>query len=298
MILLTGATGQVGTALAPRLAQLDDVVAPGRRDFDLSRPASLAGALDRLAPSVIVNLAAFTDVDGAEDHEDEATAVNGAAVDVLTGWAAANGGWVLTMSSDYVFDGRGDRPLLEGDPTAPINAYGRSKLVGERAALATDAALVVRTSWVVSATHPNFVATMLSLLDRGVDPQVVDDQHGRPTVADDLSMRLAELVQVRPTGLVQARPTGLVHLANAGTTTWCGLAREVARLAGTDVGRITACGTDEFPTPARRPAWSVLGSRRLAELGLDPLPPWRESLPAVVAAQLGCATSIPPVGGD
>lgn len=278
MILLTGATGQVGTALAPRLAQADELVAPTRDEFDLSRPGSVTGVLDGLAPSVIVNLAAWTAVDAAEDHEDEATTVNGTAVGVMARWAAANDAWLVTMSSDYVFDGSGDRPLLEGHPTQPLNTYGRSKLAGEQAALASGVALVVRTSWVVSATHPNFVATMLSLLERGVDPKVVDDQHGRPTVADDLAVALADVVRIRP--------TGLLHLANAGTTTWWGLAREVARSAGMDPGRIAACGTRDFPTPARRPAWSVLGSGRLDELGLDPLPAWRESLPAVVAAQL------------
>lgn len=278
MILLTGASGQVGTAMAPHLAHLDEVYAPSRHDFDLSRPQRLLSELDRLAPSAIVNLAAWTAVDAAEDHEDDATTVNATSVGVMSRWAAANRGWMVTMSSDYVFDGTGDSPWLEGDPTGPLNAYGRSKVAGEQAALASGVALVVRTSWVVSGTHPNFVTTMLSLLERGVDPRVVDDQHGRPTMAADLGASLAQLVEMRP--------TGLLHLANTGSTTWCGLAREVARLADIDPLRITPCASEEFRTPARRPSWSVLGSRRSDELGLAPMPHWRESLRGVVAEQL------------
>ena len=276
MILLTGATGQVGTALAPMLARLDEVVAPSRDAFDLAAPQSLPDVLDRLRPTVVVNCAAWTDVDAAETHEDAATTVNGAAVAVLAGWAAANDAWLVTLSSDYVFDGTSDRPLLEDDATDPVNAYGRSKLVGEQAARASGAALVVRTSWLLSATHPNFVRTILSLLARGEDPAVVDDQHGSPTVVADLAAALV--------GLVAGRPVGVLHLTNTGVTTWWGLAREAARLAGFDPARVHPVATADGPSrPAPRPAWSVLGSRRRGELGIAPLPPWQSSLPRVVA---------------
>lgn len=277
MILLTGGTGQVGTALRPLLRSFGDVRAPGRDDLDLDDPSSIAPLLDRLEPSVIVNAGAWTAVDDAEADEAAATRANGESVGEMASWAADHRSWLVTLSTDYVFDGTGDEPLMEDHPTDPLNAYGRSKLVGEEAALATGAALVVRTSWLVSGSHPNFVATMLSLLDRGVDPSVVDDQVGRPTVAADLAVALAHLTS--------DRPTGIAHVTNAGSTTWCGLARESARLAGHDPARVQPCTTADFPTPAARPAWSVLGSSRHDEFGLNAPRTWQEALVDVVAAQ-------------
>lgn len=275
--LLTGASGQLGTAMAPLLAAQGELTSTDVDTLDLSRADRVLDALDSLRPDVIVNTGAWTAVDEAEEHEAMATRINGEAVGVMADWAARAGAWLVTLSTDYVFDGTGDEPLMEDHPTDPLNAYGRSKLVGEEAALATGAALVVRTSWLVSGTHPNFVATMLSLLDRGVDPSVVDDQVGRPTVAADLAIALARLTS--------DRPTGIAHVTNAGSTTWCGLARESARLAGHDPARVQPCTTADFPTPAARPAWSVLGSSRHDEFGLNAPRTWQEALVDVVAAQ-------------
>lgn len=285
MILLVGATGQVGTALAPLAAAVGALVAPGRRALDLDDPGSLVTALDQLKPSVILNAAAWTAVDAAEEHEAAATRANGDSVAVMADWAVANNAWMVTFSTDYVFDGHGDRPLTESHSTSPINAYGRGKLVGEQAAVASGAALVVRTSWVVSPGHPNFVRTMLSLLVQGTDPRVIDDQHGCPTITSDLAAAVIPLLT--------SRPTGVLHLTNTGATTWHGLASEAARLAGFDPQRVAACTTADHPTPAARPAWSLLGSERMESLGMAQLPDWHESLPAVVAAQmafLGAAT--------
>lgn len=282
MILLTGASGQVGTALAPLLSRRGEVVAAGRDVVDLDRPDAVMAALERLQPEVVVNCAAWTAVDAAEEDEEAATRANGHAVARMADWASANDAWLLTLSTDYVFDGSGTEPLLEDHPTNPVNAYGRGKLAGEDAVRASGAGLVVRTSWVVSATHPNFVGTMLSLLARGIDPRVVDDQHGCPTIAQDLAVALDDLV----TGLVSHRPVGTLHLTNRGATTWFGLAQESARLAGFDPSRVRPCGSEEFPTPAARPAWSVLGSGRLEEVGISHMPHWRDSLPAVVAGQM------------
>lgn len=283
MILLTGVSGQLGTAMLPLLADDDVVTADlagvegADQDLDLADQDALRALLDDVAPTVIVNAAAWTAVDAAEEHEDVATQVNGTAVATMADWAAAHGAWLLSLSTDYVFDGTGDEPLLEDHPTDPINAYGRSKVVGERAAVDSGAALVVRTSWLVSGTHDNFVATMLGLLDRGVDPKVVDDQVGCPTVAEDLAVALA--------GLVDDRPTGLLHLTNTGPTTWWGLACEAASLAGHDPERVSPCSSEEFPTAAARPTWSVLGSSRRDELGLAPMRAWQEALVDVVAGQ-------------
>jgi len=271
VILVTGGTGQLGTAFRK--------VIPGARfvdvaDFELTRADLLVAALAEMQPEAIVNCAAFTAVDRAEQEEDLATEVNGTAVGMMAAYAAVQEIPFLTFSSDYVFPGDATAPYVESSPAAPLNAYGRSKLAGEKAALGIcPSALVVRTSWLVSGTHPNFVATMLRLAaEREV--RVVDDQWGCPTMVDDLAP--AAWAALRSGG------SGLLHLTNTGETTWYRFARAAVARAGLDPGRIVPCTTAEYPTPARRPAYAVLGTERRAPLGLPDLPPWEESLPAVV----------------
>jgi dTDP-4-dehydrorhamnose reductase len=271
-VLVTGGTGQLGTAFR---ALLGDAVFPSRAELDLARPGSLASTLDAVGPRAIINCAAYTAVDRAESEEELATTVNGESVGVMAAWAADRAVPFVTYSTDYVFDGRGDRPYVESDPTDPVNAYGRSKLAGETAALEHPTSLVIRTSWVISGTHPNFVATMVRLVQER-DLRVVDDQRGCPTIVDDLAR-----ATIAALGHGAA---GLLHITNAGETTWFELARAAVAEAGFDPGLISACGTEDYPTPARRPAYSVLGSERREELGIPPMPHWRMSLPAVVAA--------------
>jgi len=271
VILVTGGAGQLGTAFRRVLpeARFIDV-----DDLDFTRPDLLAAGLDDLRPEVIVNCAAYTAVDRAESEEALATLVNGTAVGVMAGHAASHRIPFLTFSTDYVFPGDVAEPYLESSPTDPVNAYGRSKLAGERAALAAcPEALVVRTSWLVSGTHPNFVATMLRLAaEREV--RVVDDQWGCPTMVDDLAPAAWAALQ---TGV-----SGLLHLTNSGITTWFEFGQAAVALAGLEFDRILPCATVDYPTPARRPAYSVLGSERRGPLGLPDLPHWEESLPAVV----------------
>lgn len=276
MIVVTGAGGQLGTAFrgefpAARFLERDDL--------DLADLAGIVPTLSEIGPSAIVNCAAYTAVDRAEDEEDLALAVNGEAVGVMAGFAAERGIPFVTFSTDYVFAGTATTPYLESSPVDPVNAYGRTKLAGERAALERyPGALVIRTSWVISGTHPNFVATMLRLAAER-ELSVVDDQRGRPTVAADLAAGAVRALD--------AGATGILHLANQGDTTWFELARRSVELAGLPSDRIRPCVTADYPTRAARPAYSVLGSERLGELGIEPLPPWAESLPAVVEAQLG-----------
>jgi len=221
----------------------------------------------------VVNCAAYTAVDRAESEEDVATRINGEAVGALASWADARSVPLVTFSTDYVFPGTSGKPYVETSPTDPVNAYGRSKLVGERIAL-DHGALVVRTSWVISGSHPNFVATILRKV-REQDLRVVDDQRGCPTVAGDLARAgYAALL---------SGATGLVHLTNQGETTWYELARTSVGLADLDPSRVSPCETEDYPTPARRPAYSVLASERLESLGLDPLPHWRESIGDLVS---------------
>lgn len=273
MILVTGGTGQLGTAFRELLP---DAAFPSRLQLDVSRTDELAEQVARFHPSAIINCAAYTAVDRAEEEETLATVINGDAVGMLARCAAELRIPFVTFSTDYVFDGTAQDPYVESAPTNPVNAYGRSKRAGEVAALSTYSdALVVRTSWVISGTHPNFVATMLRLAAQR-ELSVVDDQHGSPTVAADLAAAVLDAME--------RRATGLLHLVNEGATTWFELARAAVAEAGLDPERITPCSTTEYPTPARRPAYSVLGSERLASLRLDPLPGWRTSLPGVVAS--------------
>ena len=271
MILVTGGAGQLGTAFRRVLPQAGYIDVD---DLDLGRADLLAAALEEMRPEAIVNCAAYTAVDRAEAEEALATVVNGRAVGVMAEHAARRHIPLLTFSTDYVFPGDGREPYLESSPTDPVNAYGRSKLAGERAALAVcPEALVVRTSWLVSGTHPNFVATMLRLAGEG-PVRVVDDQRGCPTMAADLAPAAW--------AALQAGVSGILHLTNSGEASWFDLARAAVALAGLDPERVVPCATADYPTPARRPAYSVLGSERRRPLGLPELPPWQESLPAVV----------------
>jgi dTDP-4-dehydrorhamnose reductase len=273
VILVTGGSGQLGTSFR-RL--LPDAVFPARQDLDLSATESIRRTLEETQPSAIINCAAYTAVDRAEDDEATATLVNGIAVGALAEYAADREIPLVTFSTDYVFAGAGTRPYVESDQTDPINAYGRSKRVGEELALDYRGALVVRTSWVISGTHPNFVATMMRLAATHDSLKVIDDQQGCPTITDDLA---AATLRALDAGV-----TGLLHLTNQGATTWYRLARRVIELAGLDATKVVPCATEEYPLPAPRPHYSVLGSERMDRLGIEPLPGWEQSLPAVVQA--------------
>ena len=273
MIVVTGAAGQLGSAFRRRLG--DDARYLTRPDLDLTDPAAIRPVIEKLRPTAVINCAAYTAVDQAEEHEATARVVNATAVGELADVTKDIGVRLVTFSTDYVFDGSKEGPYVETDEPKPLNAYGRTKLEGERLALgANPETLVIRTSWLLSGTHPNFAATMLRLIAAG-PVQVVDDQRGRPTFVDDLVAGTLDALE--------AGATGILHLANAGTTTWYDLAREIADLAGLDADRVQPATTDDFPWPARRPANSVLESVRLVELGLDPLPDYHESLDQTVA---------------
>lgn len=272
MILVLGGNGQLGTAFKNLLP---DALYPPRDQLDLTQVRDLYEVCLDLAPEAIINCAAYTAVDAAEDNEDLASLVNGAAVGELARCASVLGIPFMTYSTDYVFPGTAARPYSESDPVDPINAYGRSKRRGELLALRFPSSLVVRTSWLISPTRRNFVTTMLRVLAER-EAIVVDDQHGCPTVAQDLadaSLRALNL-----------GATGVLHLTNTGPTTWYSLARATAQLAGIDPARVKPCTTAEYPRPAPRPAYSVLTSERLEEIGLEPLPHWQDSLRTVIAS--------------
>jgi dTDP-4-dehydrorhamnose reductase len=259
--LLLGGSGQLGSAF--RLL-LPDALAPVREEFDLADAEGIAQKVTDLVPTRIINCAAYTAVDRAEDDEETAQLINGQAVGMLARVAADLEVPFVTFSTDYVFDGDSDDAYTESSEPSPLNAYGRSKLVGERLALRHPGTLVVRTSWLLSATHPNFVQTILSRAADGV-VDVVDDQWGRPTMVDDLAQATLDAAD--------QDMRGLLHLASPPTTTWFGLAREACRIAGIDPGRVRPCATDRFPRPARRPRRSALESERKINM-----PEWRPGL--------------------
>jgi len=275
--LVTGATGQLGTDLQTLLAGCD-VTALGRRDLDVTDEAQVRGvvgawrddALARGARPVVLNAAAYTAVDAAEDDEATAELVNGAA----PGWLAqelAGRGRLVHVSTDYVFDGDATRPYRTDDEPGPRTAYGRTKLAGERAvASVDDDAVVVRTAWVYAAHGRNFVRTMLRLESERDQVSVVTDQTGSPTWSADLARGLVEVAQ--------SPARGLLHATGTGSTTWHGLARTVFAGAGADPARVLPVPTSAYPTPAPRPAYSVLDTAGWTAAGLTPLPAWEHSL--------------------
>lgn len=269
--VVTGGTGQLGNAFR-RL--IPHAVFPSRQEFDLSRPGDLAPWLEETRPDLLINCAAYTAVDRAEEEEEVAHIVNAEAVGEMARVLARRAIPFVTFSTDYVFDGSGGEPYIESDPTGPVNAYGRTKLDGELLALqAHPGALVIRTSWVLSGTHANFVDTILRLV-RERELRVVDDQRGCPTFVDDLAPAVLDALE--------AGATGVLHLTNSGDTTWFGLAREAVTLSGQDPDRVAPCTTAEYPLPAPRPAYSVLGSVRRGEFGVEALPRWKCSLRSIV----------------
>ena len=266
---MTGANGMLGhkVAAAGRHAG-HDVIAAGRAECDLTDAEATTAFVTGAAPAAIVNCAAYTDVDAAEEHEEVALRVNADAAGNLARAGAAVGARIVHLSTDYVFGGEGDQPWLESDRPAPLGAYGRTKLAGEQqVARATPDHAIVRTAWLFGAGGSNFVDTMLRLAAERDEVAVVTDQTGSPTWTGHLAPALVALATA-------SQQTGVFHGAGAGQCTWNDLAAETfsrARVAC----RATPATSDTFKRPAPRPAWSVLRSER--EPGVR-LPPWTEGL--------------------
>ncbi len=271
MILVFGKTGQ----LAAELAALPDTLCLDRSGADLTAPGSCAAAIRAHAPQAVINAAAYTAVDRAEEEEALATRING---DAPAAMAAACAGLdipLVSVSTDYVFDGTGTRPWQPGDRPAPLNAYGRSKLAGERGiAVAGGAYAILRTSWVVSAHGANFVKTMLRLGRDRDALSIVADQHGAPTPARDLARAChAAATQL----MADPGKSGLYHFAGKPDTTWADIARETFRQTGTNCV-VTDIATADYPTPAARPLNSRLDCTGFTTaFGLS-RPDWKDGL--------------------
>jgi len=287
-ILLTGTSGQVGGALLPLLRHSQQVLAPNRAEFDLSDPDSLASALDRLDVDLIINPAAFTAVDRAEDEPELAFRVNAEAPAELARWAAQHDVPLVHFSTDYVFDGSGETPWREEDRCRPLSSYGRSKWEGEKAIQASGAPqLIIRTSWVYATQGTNFLRTMNRLARERDEIRVVADQFGAPTsanaIAEAVAIILARRASVADLAKDFATAQGLVHLTTSGSTSWHGLASAIveglkARGQPVKANVVHAITTKDFPTKAVRPANSRLDLSRLRQVfGITP-PPWQQTL--------------------
>jgi dTDP-4-dehydrorhamnose reductase len=282
-LLIAGWQGQVARALVEAAPSRPEIsaLAVGRPALDLVDPGSVARTVGDVRPDIVINSAAYTAVDKAESEPDAAHALNAEGARVLAEAAAKRGAAIIHISTDYVFDGQKPAPYTEDDPTGPMSIYGRSKLAGEDAVRrANPRHVIVRTSWVHSATGQNFTKTMLRLGAERPELQVVDDQTGSPTYAPHLAdalLAMAHLIASAP------RPEhfGTFHAAGTGTTTWCGLAREIFKVAathGATIPVVTPITTAEYPTPARRPANSRFDCSKLARVYGITLPAWREGV--------------------
>lgn len=251
-----------------------DVVGMDLPEIDITSAGSVSAALDKARPDVVVNAAAYTAVDSAEEHEDLALRVNGDGPRMLAEEIAARPGICLVhISTDYVFPGDATSPYAEDSAPAPRSAYGRTKLAGEVAVRQSlpDRGLVVRTAWLYGVHGANFVKTILTLEATRPDIAVVDDQRGQPTWSRDLAHQIVTLIDA---GVC----TGTFHGTSSGETTWFGFAREIYRLVGADTQRVQPTTTDAFPRPAPRPAYSVLGHDGWTAVGLMPIRDWRQAL--------------------
>jgi dTDP-4-dehydrorhamnose reductase len=287
-ILLTGTSGQVGGALRPLLDKGATVIAPSRSAFDLSKPETLAGALDGFKPDLIVNPAAYTAVDRAEDERESAFLINAKAPAAIAEWSARHRVPLIHFSTDYVFDGSGDKPWREDSPTGPLSVYGASKLAGDLAIQAAGGPhLIARTSWVYAATGANFLRTIARLAGEREELRIVADQIGAPTTANAIANAVSRIVYSNASNLstLFVRHGGVINLACAGETSWHGFASAIvagleSRGVKLTVKTIIPIATTDFPTRARRPGNSRLDLSQLQNrFGLTP-PTWQEALSA------------------
>jgi dTDP-4-dehydrorhamnose reductase len=302
-ILLAGSRGQVGRGLARLLPALGEVTAPDRQQLNLTKPEQIRGVIRTLRPELIVNAAAYTDVDRAESEVAVAKVVNCDAPRVMAEEALKVGAVLVHYSTDYVFDGKKGTPYMEDDPTGPLNAYGRTKLAGEQAIVQSGVPhLILRTAWVYDRSGRNFMRTILRLATHREELRIVQDQIGAPTWSQEISRATVQILQkLCAQGSLREAfigSGGIYHLTARGEVSWCGFAKTILEEASSHLltsswlifategrplitRRITPITTTEYPTPARRPQYSVLSNARLAQVFGVRLPDWRTQLHSV-----------------
>ena len=287
-VLVTGVTGQLGSEVAARFRQLGhEVIAADRQVLDFLQPARAAAVIRAQQPDWVINCAAYTQVDKAESEPGQAFTVNRDTPAQLAQAVAEYDGQLLQLSTDFVFDGTQTRPYVEDDATNPLGVYGSSKLAGEQAVQRElPDAVIVRTAWVYGVHGHNFVKTMLRLATAGTPLRVVSDQRGTPTWTRDI---VAAIV-----ALVDQQASGVFHFTAAGETSWHGFASailEEAAEAGFTIRteKVEPIATTEYPTPATRPAYSVLNTDKISACLPSPIPAWRDSLKKMLQEYATCA---------
>ena len=283
--LITGSSGQLGIAVSQELDKLGIAFdAWSSKDLDITQNSIVSEAIEKLYPTVIINCAAWTDVDRAESHEKDASRVNRDGPEHLALAAKLCNSKLIHVSTDYVFSGESPAPWQIADEINPQSAYGRTKAQGESRVLVSypEHSLIVRTAWLYSPWGKNFAKTMTKLALKGDGAvKVVNDQVGQPTSAIDLAKKLVELGQSNS-------QAGVYHGTNSGKATWFEFAQEVFKLAGADVGRVTSISSNEYPRPAKRPSYSVLSHDAWAATSIKPMRDWRialaDAMPAIISA--------------
>lgn len=281
MWLILGGEGQLGRCLQHTLlAREINFVAVGRNEVDITHENEVSNFVQKVSPSVIVNAAAWTAVDAAEDNEEAAYAVNALGAAHVAYAAHLAKSQLVHVSTDYVFSGTDQSPISEENPCAPVSAYGRTKLAGEKAVRThyADGSLIVRTAWLYSSLGANFALTMARRALTHQPVRVVNDQFGQPTFAHDLAEHIAQLVHHKA-------PSGTYHGTNAGHATWYEFAREIYDLLKCDLDLVTPVPGTEYPTRATRPSYSVLGHERTHAAGLNEMRDWKialaDAMPAI-----------------
>jgi dTDP-4-dehydrorhamnose reductase len=283
--LITGGSGQLGIAVSQELGERGVLFhAWSSGDLNITQGPTVRDAIGELSPKVIINCAAWTDVDGAESNENDAFRVNSDGPENLAFAAKLSNSKLIHVSTDYVFSGESQTPWEIQDEINPQSVYGRTKAQGESRVLASypENSFVVRTAWLYSPWGKNFAKTMTKLAIKGDgEVRVVNDQVGQPTSALDLAKQLVEL------GL-STSPAGIYHGTNSGQATWFEFAQEIFKLIGADVGRLTPVSSSEYPRPAKRPSYSVLSHDAWASTSVRPMRDWRialtDSMPAIISA--------------
>jgi dTDP-4-dehydrorhamnose reductase len=283
--LITGSSGQLGIAVSQELGKQGLLFnAWSSKDLDITKGPTVRDSISHLSPRVIINCAAWTDVDGAETNELEALRVNGDGAENLAQAAKKCGAKLIHVSTDYVFSGVSGSPWQICSEVNPQTAYGRTKAAGEKQVLAaySENSIIVRTAWLYSPWGKNFAKTMTRLaIKSDGDVRVVNDQKGQPTSAIDLAKQLVDL------GL-STLPAGIYHGTNSGQGTWFEFAQEIFRLAGSDVNRVIPVSSGEYLRPATRPSNSTLSQDAWAKTNIKPLRDWRialeKAMPSIISA--------------
>jgi len=278
-VLITGKNGQLGSELQEIEQNFPEyrMVFVDREEMDLSNPEQIIKVLNIEKPEIIVNAGAYTAVDKAENDQELCDAVNHIAVKTIGAWAAGNNAKVIHISTDYVFDGTSETPLKETDAPDPINVYGLTKLHGEQALRASGANhVIIRTAWVYSTYGANFVKTMIRLMNEREEIGVVADQIGTPTYARDLARAIMQIIEAPE--FIQ----GVYHYSNEGKISWHEFAVAVKEIKGFGA-KVNPIGSDAFPTPAKRPNFSLLDKTKIKEVYKVSVPDWKTSLQEMLA---------------